>query len=159
MKPFHGYLILFVSFFGLIYLQYYVDSSSTVIISDFHRKQNPDYKMKNRIERLEEVIDSLVATDIDVPTINNPTDKIPILSPTPQVIVVESKSDYRMKDLFTSLNDAAKVRDSQTKLSLIAQDYINLAYKMGGDDWYGAEKIWDTEAFKLRAMKLHQDDG
>ena len=63
------------------------------------------------------------------------------------------------KKIFLTLNDAAKVRDSRTKLSLIAQEYINLAYEMGGDSWYGADAVWGTDAFKNRVNKLHEDDG
>ena len=63
------------------------------------------------------------------------------------------------KNVFLTLNDAAKVRDSRTKLSLIAQEYINLAYEMGGDSWYGAEEVWGTDAFKNRVNELHEDDG
>ena len=159
MKTFHGYLILFVSFFGLIYLQYSIDNRSSIDHSNFHRKQNIDYKMQNRIAQLEEVVDSLIANNIDAPMNNNPTDKIPLLSPTPQVSAIELKKDEKVENLFISLNDAAKIRDSRSKLSLIAQDYINLAYKMGGDSWYGAEEIWYTEAFRLRAIKLHAEDG
>ena len=159
MKTFHGYLILFVSFFGLIYLQYSIDSRGDIDHSNFHRKQNIDYKMKHRIAQLEEVVDSLIANNIDVPMNNNPTDKIPLLSPTPQVSTIELKKEEKIESLFISLNDAAKIRDSRSKLSLIAQDYINLAYEMGGDTWYGAEEIWYTEAFRLRAIKLHAEDG
>ena len=41
----------------------------------------------------------------------------------------------------------------------IAQEYINLAYEMGGDNWYGAEEVWGTDAFKNRVNKLHEEDG
>ena len=100
--------------------------------------------MKNRIKRLEQVVDSLVTINTDIPMINNPTDKIPLLAPTPQVSTLKPEKDKAVI-LFISLNDAAKVRDSRTKLSLIAQDYINLAYEMGGDTWYGADEIWYTK--------------
>ena len=89
----------------------------------------------------------------------SPMDKIPVLSPTPQVSSVESQHNRIKKNVFLTLNDAAKVRDSRTKLSLIAQEYINLAYEMGGDSWYGAEEVWGTDAFKNRVNELHEDDG
>ena len=159
MKTFYGYLILLVSFFGLLYLRHSVDIRSTVSKSNIYKKQNTDYKMKNRIKRLEQVVDSLVTINTDTPMINNPTDKIPLLAPTPQVSTLKPEKDLKAENLFISLNDAAKVRDSRTKLSLIAQDYINLAYEMGGDTWYGAEEIWYTEAFRARVIQLHKDDG
>ena len=85
--------------------------------------------------------------------------KIPIPEPTPIAKAVNFNKIEVKKDLFLSLNDAAKIRDSRTKLSLIAQEYINLAYEMGGDSWYGAEEVWGTDAFKNRVNKLHEEDG
>ena len=107
------------------------------------------------------IVDSLIVQNLElqVDESESPMDKIPLLSPTPQVSSVESQQNTIKKNVFLTLNDAAKVRDSRTKLSLIAQEYINLAYEMGGDSWYGAEEVWGTDAFKNRVNELHEDDG
>ena len=80
------------------------------------------------------------------------------MEPTLQLNLLEPNKSEDNKRLFPSLNEAAKVRDSRTKLSLIAQEYINLAYEMGGDNWYGAEKVWGTEDFNNRVDELYDDD-
>ena len=79
----------------------------------------------------------------DVEFIESPilNDKIPKPAPTPQPQLTDSRTKRVNKDLFLSLNDAAKIRDKRTKLSLIAQEYINLAYELGGNSWYGAEEV------------------
>ena len=81
------------------------------------------------------------------------------MAPTPQLQLTDSRTKRVNKDLFLSLNDAAKIRDKRTKLSLIAQEYINLAYELGGNSWYGAEEVWGTEDFNNRINELHEDDG
>ena len=158
MKTLYGYLILFISFSGLIYLKH---AGSTVSQRDFNSSTNIESKIRKRIAKLEEVVDSLMVqnSELHVDANNSPTDKVPLLAPTPQLLIVEPKPARIKKDVFLTLNDAAKIRDSRTKLSLIAQEYINLAYEMGGDSWYGAEAVWGTDAFKNRVNMLHEDDG
>ena len=161
MKTLYGYIILFLSFFGLIYLKH--SGSSMVSASQlyFNSNTNVDSKIRKRIAKLESVVDSLMVQNLELQAdeSDSPMDKIPLLSPTPQVSSVESQQNTIKKNVFLTLNDAAKVRDSRTKLSLIAQEYINLAYEMGGDSWYGAEEVWGTDAFKNRVNELHKDDG
>ena len=161
MKTLYGYLILLISFSGLIYLKQSVHNRTPVSQRYFNSKANIDSKIRKRIANLEEVVDSLIVQNSQLQTDenNNPIDKIPLLAPTPQVSIVEANQTRMKKDVFLTLNDAAKVRDSRTRLSLVAQEYINLAYKMGGDSWYGAEKVWGTDAFKNRVNELHEDDG
>ena len=116
--------------------------------------------MLNRISKLEKVVDSLIVKNdgFKIDSGDDPAEKIPVMEPTRQLGVLESNKSENNKRLFQSLNEAAKVRDSRTKLSLIAQEYINLAYEMGGDNWYGAEKVWGTEDFNNRVNKLYYDD-
>ena len=116
--------------------------------------------MRNRISKLEKVVDSLMVKNGGFTTDRggNPAEKIPVMEPTRQLIVLEPNKSKDNKRLFPSLNEAAKVRDSRTKLSLIAQEYINLAYEMGGDNWYGAEKVCGTEDFNNRVNELYDDD-
>ena len=161
MKTLYGYLILLISFSGLIYLKH--SGSNLVPVSQryFNSNTNIDSKIRKRIVKLEAVVDSLIVQNLELQAdeSESPMDKIPLLSPTPQVSIVESQQNRIKKNVFLTLNDAAKVRDSRTKLSLIAQEYINLAYEMGGDSWYGAEEVWGTDAFKNRVNELHEDDG
>mgnify|MGYP001355049146 FL=1 len=161
MKTLYGYLILFISFSGLIYLKHMGSNIAPVSQSYFNSKPSIDSKMRKRIAKLEAVVDSLIVQNLEPKADENdiPMDKIPLLSPTPPVSSVESQQNRIKKNVFLTLNDAAKVRDSRTKLSLIAQEYINLAYEMGGDSWYGAEEVWGTDAFESRVNELHEDDG
>ena len=161
MKTLYGYLILLISFSGLIYLKH--SGSNLVPVSQryFNSNTNIDSKIRKRIAKLEEVVDSLMVQNLELQEkeSESPLDKIPLLAPTPQVSIVESQQNRIKENVFLTLNDAAKVRDSRTKLSLIAQEYINLAYEMGGDSWYGAEEVWGTDAFKNRVNELHENDG
>ncbi len=161
MKTLYGYLILLISFSGLIYLKHSDGSLSPVSQRYYNSNINIDSKMRKRIVKLEQVVDSLMVqnSEFQADADNSPAHKIPLLAPTPQLLIVEPKQARIKKDVFLTLNDAAKVRDSRTKLSLIAQEYINLAYEMGGDSWYGAEAVWGTDAFKNRVNMLHEDDG
>ena len=161
MKSLYGYIILFISFSGLIYLKHSGSNVAPVSQRYFNSNKNIDSKMRKRIAKLEAVVDSLIVQNLELQASESeiPMDKIPLLSPTPQVSIAESQQNRIKKNVFLSLNDAAKVRDSRTKLSLIAQEYINLAYEMGGDSWYGAEAVWGTAAFKNRVNELHEDDG
>tara|TARA_S200000501_G_scaffold117395_1_gene110201 strand:+ start:191 stop:676 length:486 start_codon:yes stop_codon:yes gene_type:complete len=161
MKTIYGYLILLISFSGLIYLKQSATNRAPASQNYFNSNSNIDSKIRKRIVKLENVVDSLMVQNSEFQTDgnNSPVDKIPLLAPTPQITIVEPKQPKIMKDVFLTLNDAAKVRDSRTRLSLIAQEYINLAYEMGGDSWYGAEKVWGTDAFKNRVNELHEDDG
>ena len=161
MKTLYGYLILLISFSGLIYLKHSGNNIVPVSQPYFNSNTKIDSKIRKRIARLEEVVDSLMVQNLELQAdeSESPMDKIPLLSPTPQVSSVESQQNRINKNVFLTLNDAAKVRDSRTKLSLIAQEYINLAYEMGGDSWYGAEEVWGTDAFKNRVNELHEDDG
>ena len=161
MKTLYGYIILLLSFSGLIYLKHSVNNRFPISQRYFNSNTNIDSKIRKRIAKLEEVVDSLMVQNLELQAeeSENPMDKIPLLSPTPQVSSVESQPNRIKENVFLTLNDAAKVRDSRTKLSLIAQEYINLAYEMGGDSWYGAEEVWGTDAFKNRVNELHKDDG
>ena len=161
MKTLYGYIILLLSFSGLIYLKHSVNNRFPISQRYFNSNTNIDSKIRKRIAKLEEVVDSLMIQNLEIQAeeSESPMDKIPLLSPTPQVSSVESQPNRIKENVFLTLNDAAKVRDSRTKLSLIAQEYINLAYEMGGDSWYGAEEVWGTDAFKNRVNELHKDDG
>ena len=168
MKIISGYLILFVSFFGLIYLKHFFSYSKGQVFKDrsvstkryFSSQLKIDSKMRNRISKLEKVVDSLMvkSNDFKIDNSDDLAEKIPVIEPTRQLVVLEPNKSKDNKRLFPSLNEAAKVRDSRTKLSLIAQEYINLAYEMGGDNWYGAEKVWGTEDFNNRVNELYNDD-
>ena len=161
MKTLYGYLILLISFSGLIYFKHSGSNIAPLSQRYFNTDTNIDFKVRKRIAKLEAVVDSLIIQNLELQASESEIlmDKIPLLSPTPQVSIAESQQNRIKKNIFLTLNDAAKVRDSRTKLSLIAQEYINLAYEMGGDSWYGAEEVWGTDAFKNRVNELHEDDG
>ena len=168
MKTISGYLILSLGFFGLIYLKHFFSYNKGQVFKDrsastkryFSSQVKIDSKMRNRISKLEKVVDSLMVKNdgFKIDSGDDLAEKIPIMEPTPQLVVIKSNKFGDNKRLFPSLNDAAKVRDRRTKLSLIAQEYINLAYEMGGDNWYGAEKVWGTEEFNNRVSELYDDD-
>ncbi len=160
MKLIYGYLILFISFFGLIYLRFTVDTRSNVNYRVLNAKQDSNIIIHERMKKLETVVDSMALAYAEKPKIPLTFEQnIPILESTPQIPKKLNSLKNPGKNPFKTLNDAAKVRDKKTRLSLVAQDYINLAYEMSDSSWYGAENIWDTEAFKLRALLIHKDDG
>ena len=161
MKYKYAYRSLMISFSGLIYLKQSVKNRTPVSQRYFNSNINIDSKIRNRIAKLEEVVDSLIVQNSELQTDQNSSlvDKIPLVAPTPQTDIVKSKQTRIKDEAFLTLNNAAKVRDSRTKLSLIAQEYINLAYEMGGDSWYGADEVWGTDAFINRVSELHEDDG
>ncbi len=151
MKSLYGYLILFISFFGIIFLQNYVDGNIGV------QSYNPSIKQKilhngfeKRLNELELVVDS-IHTVFDNYSNVIPEEKKPL---TMHEKSITSKNLVDVEYYFPSLNDAAKIRDSKNELSLLAQQYINLAYQMGGDDWYGAENIWNSDTFKEQLKVL-----
>ena len=61
---------------------------------------------------------------------------------------------WRWRSKYNTLNDAVKVRDSGNEFSEMAQQEINAAYELGGNDWYGAEKAWNSESFRKRIIEI-----
>ena len=47
-----------------------------------------------------------------------------------------------------------KVRDAGNEFSEMAQQEINAAYELGGNDWYGAERAWNSDSFRKRVMEI-----
>ena len=150
MKSIHGYIILFISFFGMIILQNYVHNKHGVVFqgSSILKSINQRIKLENKINRLETTIDSLNASLV-IKSDEKIVDGSPFNIQTPEV-----PNDY-FKIYFISLDEAVRIRNEKGKNSNIAQKYINLAYEMGGDDWYGAEEIWDTAKFQKRLVTLN----
>ena len=70
------------------------------------------------------------------------------------LLIPKVETDY----FFSDLDEAVRIRNEKGDLSSLAQKYINIAYELGGEDWYGAEKIWDTDIFRdrLRSLNLGQ---
>ena len=150
MRSIHGYIILFISFFGMIILQNYVNNKHGVVFqgSSILKSINQRIKLENKINKLENTIDSLNAS-----MLIKSDEKIIDESPS-NFLVPEMQNDYS-KIYFISLDEAVKIRNEKGHNSYIAQKYINLAYEMGGDDWYGAEEIWDTAKFQERLVTLN----
>ena len=102
MKNIYGYLILLISFSGLIYLKQSVHNRTPASQRYFNSNTKIDSKIRKRIAKLEEVVDSLIVqnSEFQVDENNSPIDKIPLLAPTPQVSIVESKQSRIKKDIF-----------------------------------------------------------
>ena len=150
MKSIHGYIILFISFFGMIILQNYVHNKHGVVFqgSSILKSINQRIKLENKINRLETTIDSLNSSLV-FKSDEKIVDGSPFNIQTPEV-----PNDY-FKIYFISLDEAVRIRNEKGKNSNIAQKYINLSYDMGVDDWYGAEEIWDTAKFQERLVTLN----
>ena len=88
MKTISGYLILFISFFGLIYLKHFFSYSKGQFYEDrsmstkryFTSQVKIDSKMRNRISKLEKVVDSLMVKDdgFKIDSADDPAEKIPV---------------------------------------------------------------------------------
>ena len=150
MRSIHGYIILFISFFGMIILQNYVNNKHGVVFqgSSILKSINQRIKLENKINRLETTIDSLNASMVIK------SDEKIVDENLSNFLITEVQNDYP-KIYFISLDEAVKIRNEKGHNSYIAQKYINLAYEMGGDDWYGAEEIWDTAKFQERLVTLN----
>ena len=102
MKTLYGYLILFISFSGLIYLKH---SGRNLVPGGqryFNSNANIDSKIRKRIAKLEEVVDSLMVQNLELQEkeSESPLDKIPLLAPTPQVSIVESQQNRIKENVF-----------------------------------------------------------
>ena len=150
MRSIHGYIILFISFFGMIILQNYVNNKHGVVFqgSSILKSINQRIKLENKINRLETTIDSLNAS-----MVIKSNEKI--VDESPSTFSASEVQDDYSKIYFISLDEAVRIRNEKGDNSYIAQKYINLAYEMGGDDWYGAEEIWDTAKFQERLVTLN----
>ena len=153
MRSVHGYIILFLSFFGIIILQNYVDNKHGIVFQggSILKSINQRIKLENKINKLEFTIDSLNAAMTIKPLTS--IDKKNTFK-----IVSSNKQDKKgAKHFFGSLDEAVEIRNNKGTKSYIAQQYINIAYEMGGDDWYGAEEMWDTDQFRDRISTLELD--
>ena len=134
----------------MIILQNYVHNKHGLVFqgSSILKSINQRIKLENKINRLETTIDSLNASLV-IKSDEKIVDGSPFNIQTPEV-----PNDY-FKIYFISLDEAVRIRNEKGKNSNIAQKYINLAYEMGGDDWYGAEEIWDTAKFQEKLVTLN----
>tara|TARA_Y100000768_G_scaffold218074_1_gene164398 strand:+ start:333 stop:746 length:414 start_codon:yes stop_codon:yes gene_type:complete len=134
----------------MIILQNYVHNKHGLVFqgSSILKSINQRIKLENKINKLENTIDSLNAS-----MLIKSDEKIIDGSPS-NFLVSEMQNDYS-KIYFISLDEAVKIRNEKGHNSYIAQKYINLAYEMGGDDWYGAEEIWDTAKFQEKLVTLN----
>ena len=174
MKSFSGYIILIISFCGLLFIKHELDILNNVdLLNNRPRKSDLSQRqMKERISSIEDEVDSLrhLLNNKDVaptaPVIPDP----PI---TPQVMLspesfkldvdlsphkVEKKRrdslGWRWSSEYNTIDDAVKVRDSKNEFSKMAQQEINTAYELGGGTWYGAEEAWNSLSFKKRIIDI-----
>ena len=151
MKSAHGYIILFVSFFGIIFLQNYVDDKNGGPLNTIGmlKNINQTIRFENKINELEFTIDSLTTVISDrVET------KAEVLK-TSTSLLISKNNKIETEYFFTDLDEAVRIRNEKGDLSSLAQKYFNIAYELGGEDWYGAEKIWYTDIFRARLRSLN----
>ena len=177
MKSFSGYIVLIISFCGLLFIKHELDILNNVdLLNNRPRKSDLSQRqMKERISSIEDEVDSLrhLLNNKDVaPT----APVIPDPPVTPQVMLspesfkldvdlsppkVEKKRrdslGWRWSSEYNTIDDAVKVRDSKNEFSKMAQQEINTAYEVGGGTWYGAEKAWNSLSFKKRIMEIRNN--
>ena len=156
MKSTSSYLIILVSFIGLLLLQKYENRNNQKAFHEQNQKTKIDQTMmENRLGALEVAVDSLLELVNNQSTIELGEAK-PFVEPLKELN--ESESVPGLDHQFITLDEAVKVRESKNELSQIAQQDINLAYEMGGGTWDGAEKIWNTDTFKKRSIALRKKE-
>ena len=156
MKSTSSYLILLVSFIGLLLLQQYENRNNQKVLHEQNQKTKIDQTvMENKLGELEVAVDSLLELVNNQSTIELGEAK-PFVEPLKELH--QSESFTGLDHQFITLDEAVRVRDSKNELSQIAQQDINLAYEMGGETWYGAEEIWNTDTFKKRSLALRKKE-
>ena len=156
MKSTSSYLILLVSFIGLLLLQQYENRNNQKVLHEQNQKTKIDQTvMENKLGELEVAVDSLLELVNNQSTIELGEAK-PFVEPLKELH--QSESFTGLDHQFITLDEAVRVRDSKNALSQIAQQDINLAYEMGGETWYGAEEIWNTDTFKKRSLALRKKE-
>tara|TARA_B100001167_G_scaffold47351_1_gene27312 strand:+ start:62 stop:532 length:471 start_codon:yes stop_codon:yes gene_type:complete len=156
MKSTSSYLILLVSFIGLLLLQQYENRNNQKVLHEQNQKTKIDQTvMENKLGELEVAVDSLLELVNNQSTIELGEAK-PFVEPLKELY--QSESVPGLDHQFITLDEAVRVRDSKNELSQIAQQDINLAYEMGGETWYGAEEIWNTDIFKKRSLALRKKE-
>ena len=156
MKSTSSYLILLVSFIGLLLLQQYENRNNQKVLHEQNQKTKIDQTvMENKLGELEVAVDSLLELVNNQSTIELGEAK-PFVEPLKELY--QSESVPGLDHQFITLDEAVRVRDSKNELSQIAQQDINLAYEMGGETWYGAEEIWNTDTFKKRSLALRKKE-
>ena len=156
MKSTSSYFILLVSFIGLLFLQQYENRNNQRAFHEQNQKTKIDQTvMENKLGELEVAVDSLLELVNNQSTIELGEAK-PFVEPLKELY--QSESVPGLDHQFITLDEAVRVRDSKNELSQIAQQDINLAYEMGGETWYGAEEIWNTDIFKKRSLALRKKE-
>ena len=179
MKTLSGYIVLIVCFFGLLFLRHELRDYEHIpfLSQDFRKSSLSERQMKERIALVENEVDSLRSL-LENDTKEPIAPQVPILPETPKVMLspeafkldvdlsqpqistpvrpkkTEKKLGWRWRSEFNTLNDAVKVRDSGNEYSAMAQQEINAAYELGGNDWYGAERAWNSDSFRKRVMEI-----
>ena len=156
MKSTSSYLILLVSFIGLLLLQQYENRNNQKVLHEQNQKTKIDQTvMENKLGELEVAVDSLLELVNNQSTIELGEAK-PFVESLKELY--QSEPVPGLDHQFITLDEAVRVRDSKNELSQIAQQDINLAYEMGGETWYGAEEIWNTDIFKKRSLALRKKE-
>ena len=175
MKSLTGYIVLVICFFGLLFVKHELDKFNSVDMFSLQRRKSDlsQRQMKERISSIENEVDSLryLLNKKNEEPVTPVLPKLPeapkvMLSPEsfkldvdlsePEVLPKKAKKKlgWRWRSEYNTINDAVKVRNSGNEFSEMAQQQINAAYELGGNDWYGAEKAWNSEAFKKRVIEI-----
>ena len=175
MKTISGYIVLVICFFGLLFIKHELDKFNKVDVFSFQGRKSDlsQRQMKERISSIENEVDSLRYL-LDKKNKEPVSPVLPRLPEAPEVMLspesfkldvdlsqpevtlkkTKSKLGWRWRSEYNTINDAVKVRNSGNEFSEMAQKQINAAYELGGSDWYGAEKAWNSEAFKKRVLEI-----
>ena len=175
MKSLSGYIVLITCFFGLLFVRHELGKFKDVDLFNSQRRKSDlsQRQMKERISSIEHEVDSLryllnkkdqapvaplIPKPPEVPKVmlSPESFKLDVDLSQPKVTPKKTKSTlgWRWRSEYNTINDAVKVRNSGNEFSEMAQQQINAAYDLGGDDWYGAEKAWNSEAFKKRVLEI-----
>ena len=177
MKSFSGYVVLIISFCGLLFIRHELDILNNVdMLNNRPRKSDLSQRqMKQRISSIEDEVDSLryllknKDTAPKAPVIPDPpvapqvmlspeSFKLDVDLSQPKVQKKRTKNlGWRWSSEYNTIDDAVKVRDSKNEFSKMAQQEINTAYELGGGTWYGAEEAWNSLSFKKRIMEIRNN--
>ena len=165
MKTISGYLILFISFFGLLYFKHFFSFSKNQNYSDkfpvgkryFTSQVKIDSKMRNRIAKLEKVVDSLIVKNDPTLMFTNAG-----MNQFKDIFLENSKSSYSR---IVNSQKCLRVSGKHNDLEEVGIDtYHHTFFEMLGNwsfgDYFKKEAIiwsWEllTKVYKINSENLY----